>query len=221
MRYTRLLYAGEHKTQSVGLCHANNAHCLTYSSLRDHMLDPMAKQDGCGNAQTPFSSVTILSKTFCQENNMNANRKLIAVVLATGAPLTGCASNSQQPFGGGYNNASSSASAGYGVIDSIQVAQGENRTSGAGAILGGVVGALAGNQIGSGSGRTAATVAAGVAGAALGNNVEKNRNAQGPEQYQINIRMDNGEYRAVMQDSVYDLRVGNRVRIVDGRVYRY
>lgn len=151
---------------------------------------------------------------------MNANRKLIVAVLATGALLTGCATNSSQPFGGGYNNASS-ASAGYGVIDSIQVAQGENRTSGAGAILGGVVGALAGSQIGSGGGRTAATVAGGVAGAALGNNVEKNRNAPGPEQYQINVRMDNGEYRAVMQDSVYDLRVGNRVRIVDGRVYRY
>jgi hypothetical protein len=25
----------------------------------------------------------------------------------------------------------------------------------------------------------------------------------------------------VVQDSVYDLRVGNRVRLVDGRVYRY
>jgi outer membrane lipoprotein SlyB len=162
-----------------------------------------------------------LNHTICQENNMNANRKLIVAVLATGAMLTGCATNSSQPFGGGYNNASSSASAGYGVIDSIQVAQGENRTSGAGAILGGVVGALAGSQIGSGGGRTAATVAGGVAGAALGNNVEKNRGTTGPEQYQINIRMDNGEYRAVMQDSVYDLRVGNRVRIVDGRVYRY
>jgi outer membrane lipoprotein SlyB len=39
--------------------------------------------------------------------------------------------------------------------------------------------------------------------------------------YQINIRMDNGEYRSITQDSVYDLRVGNRVRMVDGRVYRY
>ena len=84
-----------------------------------------------------------------------------------------------------------------------------------------MVGALAGSQVGSGSGRTAATVAGGVAGAAIGNNVERNRNAGGQEQYQINVRMDNGEYRAVTQDSVYDLRVGNRVRIVDGRVYRY
>jgi len=152
---------------------------------------------------------------------MKTNRTFVVAVLAAGALLTGCASNSSQPYGGGYNSGQSAASAGYGTIESIQVAQGENRTSGAGAILGGVVGAIAGSQIGSGGGRTAATVAGGVAGAALGNNVEKNRDTAGPELYQVNVRMDNGEYRAVTQDSVYDLRVGNRVRIVDGRVYRY
>jgi len=35
------------------------------------------------------------------------------------------------------------------------------------------------------------------------------------------VRMNNGDYRIVNQDSVYDLRVGNRVRLVDGRLYRY
>ena len=155
---------------------------------------------------------------------MKATRTFAALVVAGGALLTGCASNSSQPYdNGGYVSGSqaSTASMGYGTIESIQVTQANGRTSGAGAILGGVVGALAGNQVGSGSGRTAATVAGGVAGAAIGNKVEGNRNTNGPEQYQINIRMDNGEYRTVQQDSVYDLRVGNRVRIVDGRVYRY
>lgn len=154
---------------------------------------------------------------------MNANRKFIAALLATGALLSGCASNGSQPFGfnSGYGSGASTAATGYGVIDSIQVVHGEPRTSGTGGVLGGLVGALAGNQIGSGSGRTAATVAGGLAGAVVGNNVERNRNAAGPEMYQINIRMDNGEYRSVTQDSAYDLRVGNRVRIVDGRVYRY
>ncbi|BDT58425.1 MAG: glycine zipper 2TM domain-containing protein [Janthinobacterium lividum] len=155
---------------------------------------------------------------------MKATRTLAVAVLASTALLTGCASTSSNPYASnnGYNSGYNNVSMGYGTIESIQVVQGENRTSGAGAILGGVVGALAGNQVGSGSGRTAATVAGGVAGAAIGNNVERNRQAGGgTEMYQINVRMDNGEYRAVNQDSVYDLRVGNRVRIVDGRVYRY
>ena len=152
---------------------------------------------------------------------MKATRILAVAVLASSALITGCASTSSQPYNNGYNSGYNNASMGYGTIESIQVVQGENRTSGAGGVLGGVVGALAGSQIGSGSGRTAATVAGGLAGAVVGNNVEKNRNAPGPETYQINMRMDNGEYRSVNQDSVYDLRVGNRVRIVDGRVYRY
>lgn len=156
---------------------------------------------------------------------MKAIRPLAAIVAAC-AMLGGCASNSSQPYYGnsndgyrsGYDN---TAASGYGTIESIQVASEQPRTSGAGAIVGGLVGALAGNQVGSGGGRTAATVAGGVAGAAIGNRVESNRNAQGQAMYSINVRLDNGEYRSVMQDSVVDLRVGNRVRIVDGRVYRY
>jgi outer membrane lipoprotein SlyB len=153
---------------------------------------------------------------------MKAPRTLAAAAVAAAALLAGCASSPSynNGYSSGYNN---TASTGYGVIESIQVTQADGgRTSGAGAIVGGLVGALAGNQVGSGTGRTAATVAGGVAGAAIGNSVEKNRNAgAGQEMYQVNVRMDNGEYRTVVQDSVYDLRVGNRVRLVDGRVYRY
>jgi outer membrane lipoprotein SlyB len=160
---------------------------------------------------------------------MKATRTLAAALVAAGAILSGCASTSSQPYQSGYNDGygyndrghNDRASMGYGTIESIQVARAEGRTSGGGAIVGGLVGALAGNQIGSGGGRTAATVAGGVAGAAIGNNVEANRNANGRDVYQINVRMDNGQYLSVSQDSVYDLHTGDRVRLVDGRVYRY
>lgn len=149
--------------------------------------------------------------------------RTLAALLAASAVLGGCASNTPSPYGNegyrsGYDN---TASAGYGTIESIQMTSGENRTSGAGAIVGGLVGALAGNQVGGGGGRTAATVAGGVGGALIGNQVERNRNPDGQQMYSINVRLDNGEYRTVVQDSAYDLREGNRVRIVDGRVYRY
>jgi outer membrane lipoprotein SlyB len=160
---------------------------------------------------------------------MKAIRVMGMSVVAASAILAGCASNSYGPYDSGYNNGYSSgygnnpraAYNGYGTIESIQVVQASAGTSGAGAVVGGLVGALAGNQIGSGGGRTAATVAGGVAGAAIGNNVERNRNAGNGQLYQINVRMDNGEYRTITQDSVYDLSVGNRVRVVDGRAYRY
>jgi outer membrane lipoprotein SlyB len=146
---------------------------------------------------------------------MKSSTTLVAAVFAGCAILSGCASNNQ-PQQIGYMNQDAAS---YGTIDSIQIMQAK-QSSGAGAVAGGLVGALLGNQVGSGGGRTAATVAGAVGGAVVGNNVENNRN-QGHEQYQISVRMDNGDTRIVNQDSVYDLRVGNRVRLVDGRLYRY
>ncbi len=148
---------------------------------------------------------------------MKHSTTIAAVLIAGTAVLSGCAGTGQQQQGS-YTNPADTAS--YGTIESIQMVQTKSGTSGAGAVTGGLVGALLGNQIGSGSGRTAATVAGAVGGAVVGNKVEENR-SQPHEQYQISVRMDNGDYRIVNQDSVYDLRAGNRVRLVDGRVYRY
>ncbi|MBJ7309265.1 glycine zipper 2TM domain-containing protein [Rugamonas sp. CCM 8940] len=147
---------------------------------------------------------------------MNTTTPIAAALLAGAALLGGCASTAPQQTA--YTSQSQEAS--YGTIDSIQVVGSKPASSGAGAVAGGLVGALLGNQIGSGGGRTAATVAGAVGGAVVGNQVEANR-AQARDAYQISVRMDNGDYRIVTQDSVYDLRVGNRVRLVDGRAYRY
>jgi outer membrane lipoprotein SlyB len=167
--------------------------------------------------------------TLCQENNMKSTHTLAAIALATTALLTGCASTND-PYtnnnNGAYNNGAynnpASQSQGYGTIDSIQVTRGQGQTTGSGAVIGGLIGAVVGNQVGSGSGRAVATVAGAVGGAAIGQNVEANRAAgDGRDMYQIGVRLDNGDYRTIVQDSVYDLRVGNRVRLVDGRAYRY
>jgi outer membrane lipoprotein SlyB len=158
---------------------------------------------------------------------MKSTHTLAAIAIASAALLTGCASTSSDPYNntntsnnGAYNN-SASNSAGYGTIDTIQVTREKGATNGSGAVVGGLIGAVVGNQIGSGSGRAAATVAGAVGGAAIGNNVEANNRGGGRDMYQIGVRLDNGDYRTITQDSVYDLRVGNRVRVVDGRAYRY
>jgi outer membrane lipoprotein SlyB len=165
-------------------------------------------------AYSPFHTHTEIA--------MNMHRTLATAILAGTAALSGCASNAPYANNNGYNNGQASAQVqGSGTIDSIQVVQGKAPTGGGGAIIGGLVGALAGNQIGSGGGRTAATIAGGVGGALVGNNIEANRAGNAPEMYQINIRMENGDFRSVTQDTVGDLHVGNRVRIVDGRAYRY
>ncbi|MBB3118582.1 glycine zipper 2TM domain-containing protein [Pseudoduganella violacea] len=148
---------------------------------------------------------------------MKTNTTLLAVMVAVAALASGCAS-SNYPQNTSYSSQADAST--YGTIDSIQMVRVDPATSGAGAVAGGLVGALVGNQIGSGSGRAAATAAGAIGGAVLGNNIESNRN-EAREVYQISIRLDNGDYRTINQDSAYDLRVGNRVRLVDGRVYRY
>jgi outer membrane lipoprotein SlyB len=105
-----------------------------------------------------------------------------------------------------------------GVVDSIQLVQAPGAGSGVGAVVGGVTGGLLGNQVGGGSGRTAATAAGVIGGAVVGNQIE--RNAKAHEVYQIGIRLDSGGYQTVAQETVTDLRVGDRVRIENGRVYR-
>ncbi|APA69420.1 MULTISPECIES: glycine zipper 2TM domain-containing protein [unclassified Janthinobacterium] len=148
---------------------------------------------------------------------MKTNATLAALMLAATAVLSGCANTG--PSQSQYYPANQPESASYGTVDSIQLVQGGGQTSGAGAVVGGIAGALLGNTIGSGGGRTAATVAGAVAGGVVGNQVEGRR--QQAQNYQISVRLDNGEYRTVVQDSAQDLRPGSRVRVVDGRVYRY
>ena len=149
---------------------------------------------------------------------MKQTTLLASVIVAGSALLAGCASTTT-PAPVTYSAPQADAAT-FGTIDSIQIVETKSGTSGAGAVTGGLVGALLGNQVGSGSGRTAATVAGAAGGALVGNRVEENRNAS-QASYQISVRMDNGDYRIINQDSIYDLRVGNRVRLIDGRLYRY
>jgi outer membrane lipoprotein SlyB len=152
---------------------------------------------------------------------MRSTQPIAALILASTAFLTSCANTtSAPPPSGAASGPSTNVASGYGTVDSIQVVPAETGTTGGGAVVGGLLGALVGNQVGSGTGRTAATVAGAAGGAYVGNKVEANRKAGGVDKYQINIRMDNGEYRSVTQDSANDLSAGTHVRIVDGRVYR-
>lgn len=110
----------------------------------------------------------------------------------------------------------------YGRVSSIEVIRTEQpaKASGAGAVLGGVAGAVLGHQIGGGTGRDIATVAGAVGGAVVGNNVEKRNKTDVVETYRVSVQVDNGGFRAYDIGSVANLRVGDRVRIENGQVTR-
>lgn len=90
-----------------------------------------------------------------------------------------------------------------------------------GAVVGGAAGALLGNQIGGGTGRTAATVLGGVAGAVIGSQILRNQaGATTTPGYRITMVNDQGQTRVFEVPATGDLRVGDRVRVDSGVIYR-
>lgn len=112
---------------------------------------------------------------------------------------------------------SSVSSGDFGRVVAIDVVRGDGRATGAGAVVGGIVGGVLGHQIGSGRGNDAATVAGAVGGAVAGHHLEKRRN---DEEYRVTVETRDGRIATFSQGSLGDLRVGDRVRIADGRLYR-
>jgi outer membrane lipoprotein SlyB len=89
-----------------------------------------------------------------------------------------------------------------------------------GAIVGGVAGAVIGNQVGRAlGGRDAATVLGGAAGAAVGSQVGTTPTAIDTG-YRVTIHTDAGILRNYDVPAPGDLRVGDRVRVENGVIYR-
>ena len=138
-----------------------------------------------------------------------------AVIFAAAALLSGCADYGSQPY-----QSQPYATPGTGVVDHIEVINRGDGGNIAGTVIGGIVGGLIGHQIGHGSWQTAATIVGAAGGAVAGHEVA--RRSRGPnETFRVSVRMDNGAYQSIVQDNITDLRAGDKVRIQDGRIYRY
>lgn len=151
---------------------------------------------------------------------MKTSPIVIATFLTVAALLAGCANTDTRPM----SSSSSYSGAAYGVIDAIELTRGSGDGTGdsgigAGTVIGGVVGGILGHQVGGGTGKNVATVAGAVGGAVVGHQIEKSNKQQ--DAYRIRVRLDNGGYQTVTQQSVNDLRVGDRVRIEGDRMSRY
>ncbi len=103
-----------------------------------------------------------------------------------------------------------------GRVEAVNVQNVAGEGSGLGAVAGGVAGALLGNQVGRGTGRKVATVAGAAGGAFAGHQVEKY--AKSGKRYDVIVRMDDGSSRTFPYDSEPGFRVGERIRVVDGKL---
>lgn len=124
------------------------------------------------------------------------------------------------PAQGGYY-----ANVRYGTVAAIEPLGGQARSSGAGAIAGGLIGGVIGHEIGrdmggprGGGGNVGAVIGA-LGGAVIGDQVERDGN-RGPSGYRVWVRLDGGGDQNLQLANPGDLRVGERVRFVDGQLQR-
>jgi len=138
-----------------------------------------------------------------------------AAATAKAAPA-GKLAQSSVPSSAPKARAGAAACVGCGTVESINLVETAAKTSGVGAVAGGLTGALLGNQIGRGDGRTVMTIAGGAGGAYLGNKIEQNTHRT--SSYKIVVRMENGGLRTIYQTAAPSVAVGSQVQIVGNSV---
>ncbi|MBD9436194.1 glycine zipper 2TM domain-containing protein [Pseudoxanthomonas sp. PXM03] len=154
------------------------------------------------------------------------NMRLLVIGLTATVALAGCASTSPgygSGYGGGYSNTAPANRycADCGIVERIDVvSSGRSAPSATGAVLGGIVGAVAGRQIsdrtgGSEGNKNVSTVAGAVAGAAAGNAIQ---NRTTGETYNVTVRMDDGRRVTISQRDLGGIRENTYVRVQNGRV---
>jgi outer membrane lipoprotein SlyB len=131
---------------------------------------------------------------------------LAATALLVALALTGCG---PQPT---YQVVQSPPPARVGTVESVREAVEQRDPSGAGLIVGGLVGGGLGSLVGSGTGRTLATVVGALGGGYIGHEVEKSKTQV---VYQIGIKYDDGSWATIRQTAPTGLRIGDRVRVTD------
>jgi outer membrane lipoprotein SlyB len=110
-----------------------------------------------------------------------------------------------------------------GRIAQIELVRTEDRAqpSGAGAVIGGITGAVLGHQIGGGFGKSAATMLGGLGGAIAGNTIEGNQQrTQVHESLRVTVQADDGSVRYFSVPTQSDLHIGERVRMANGQLFR-
>jgi outer membrane lipoprotein SlyB len=105
-----------------------------------------------------------------------------------------------------------------GTVDAIRAVQVTDEATDLGADAGGLTGPVAGHQLGGGNGNSVMTILGAAGGSLAGNEIENNAKRQ--YAYRVTIRMDDGSFRTVSLSSAPAFSVGDKVRVVEGRLVR-
>lgn len=143
---------------------------------------------------------------------MNTAAIPLSLALAGAALLAGCATPPES--GSVYNSyqTMNEQVVRMGTVESVRNVTIASPESGVGTMSGAALGGLGGSQIGGGKGSIATGIIGAVAGGLVGQQVE--RNASNRAGFEITVRLDGGELRAITQPADEMFRPGDRVRLL-------
>lgn len=160
---------------------------------------------------------------------MNSNNlRLLGVSTAALFALAGCATSPSPGYSSApapsYGGSTSSANCyDCGTVTRIEQVSttGGSAPSATGAVLGGIVGAVAGHEIsahtgGSKGNQNIAAAAGAVGGALAGNAIQKNTSGAA---FNVYVRMNDGRTTVVTQKDLDGIREGGYVRVYNGRAW--
>lgn len=160
------------------------------------------------------TAVALLGAAGAIEDSVTAG--VTVFITAITVALLGAARTMEAEF---VSSARSATRVEYGSVDAIQVFRtGDNRPIHVATLLGGIAGGVIGHPIGGASGQTLATIGGAFPGSVFGKGIEK-REVEGAR-YRITVKLESGATLNIEDNTAVNLRVGNRVRVENDRIYR-
>jgi outer membrane lipoprotein SlyB len=145
---------------------------------------------------------------------MRFNGRLTASVAAAAITIVvaGCAtpSNSGAVYSGAQTQREQIVR--FGIIESVRQVTIQHQDSGVGTLAGAGIGGVAGSAIGAGRGSVVGAIVGAVAGGVAGNAIENSADRR--PGYELTVRLENGEMRAIVQEADEPFAPGDHVRIL-------
>jgi outer membrane lipoprotein SlyB len=105
-----------------------------------------------------------------------------------------------------------------GTVTDLKTVKQKGEGTGLGAVAGGVLGGVLGHQVGSGRGKDLATVAGAAGGAYAGHETEKKLKEK--TVYQVVVKLESGVTRTFSYNTASAYKVGDKIKVVDGKLVR-
>lgn len=136
----------------------------------------------------------------------------VALAALTALAVTGCAtqSNSSAVYNAGQVQREQIVR--MGTLESVRQVAIQRPDSGVGTLAGVGLGGVAGSAVGGGRGSIIGAIVGAVAGGVAGNAIENSADRR--PGYELTVRLDDGELRAIVQEADEPFQPGDRVRIL-------